>query len=82
MGQALVPVVPHMQRFGNHNLFEVKRQTLFFTYKMQTSYLHHLACNNTPSWPIKFYGQLYIMRYINLRRMMLQGYTVSAIFSY
>ena len=69
VGSALIPIVFPMQRFGDHNFFETKRQTVFcYLNKIQTSHLQHLACRYTPSWLIKFDGELYQMLYINLRR--------------
>jgi len=79
VGTALIPVVLHMQRFGDHNFYETKRQTVFcYLNKMQTSHLQHLACHNTPIWLIKFYGQLYQILNINPRRCYKSS--VSAIF--
>ena len=69
VGSALIPIVFPMQRFGDHNFYETKRQTVFcYLNKMQTSHLQHLACHNTPSWLIKSDGQLYQILNINPRR--------------
>ena len=63
--------IPHATVWWSQFLWnkETNSKTVFcYLNEMQTSHLRHLACHNTPSWLIKFYGQLYQILNINPRR--------------